>query len=766
MKRFKLIFFPFLFFVTTNLIPAQENELHGSIKGKVIDGDTKQPLIGVNVFIPDLKIGATTDLDGTFSLPKVKVGSYTIAFSCIGYEKVLTADVIVRSERITFANAEMKPSTIDMNAIEVTAGYFNQVELQPISATSFSFEEIRRSPGAGGDVSRIIFGLPSLAKVNDTKNSLIVRGGSPVENGFFVDNIEIPNINHFPVQGSSEGPIGILNVDLIENVNFYSGGFSSIYGDRLSSIMELKFREGNRSAHDVQLDMSLQGFGGVVEGPIGNGSGSFVLSARRSYLDLILDLMNEKVGLPVYSDIQGKVVYDLSENHKVSVIDIFSYDSQKMNREDAKENKNNVFIDYKYYTNTGGINWQYLWGKSGYSNTSFSHTYSKTDGLFYQTRDGKLLLNNNSLEQEFKFRNSNNWIVDRAFKIEFGVDAKGVSIDFKQFYNEYQDLLGQKTDALLLNKKINTFRVGAFTSIIWEPATKLSLISGVRLDYYDYNSTTNVSPRISLSYSIDDATSLTGTFGIFYQNIPWVIAAQKDEFKNLKNPKAQHYILGLTHLLTESTKLTVEIYNKDYFDFPMDPSQPNLFLFDQAVMENLFLTHQSLVSMGEANSRGIEITIQKKLAKDFYGLIAGSYSKAAYKGLDDKWYERIYNNRFNFAIEGGYKPNEKWEFSLRWLYAGGAPYTPFDENASRLNYKGVLDKTKVNGSRLPDFHSLNIRADRRFHFERSTLIVYLSIWNAYARNNIAAYTWNEVDNKIDGEKMWGILPVFGIEFEF
>jgi len=184
MKRFKLIFFPFLFFVTTNLIPAQENELHGSIKGKVIDGDTKQPLIGVNVFIPDLKIGATTDLDGTFSLPKVKVGSYTIAFSCIGYEKVLTADVIVRSERITFANAEMKPSTIDMNAIEVTAGYFNQVELQPISATSFSFEEIRRSPGAGGDVSRIIFGLPSLAKVNDTKNSLIVRGGSPVENGF------------------------------------------------------------------------------------------------------------------------------------------------------------------------------------------------------------------------------------------------------------------------------------------------------------------------------------------------------------------------------------------------------------------------------------------------------------------------------------------------------------------------------------------------------------------------------------------------------
>lgn len=766
MKRLNLICFSFLCFGLTHLSLAQEKELYGSIKGKVIDSETKQPLVGVSVLIPELQIGNSTDLEGTFSIPRVKIGSYTLAFSYISYERVLSADIIVRSERITYVNVEMKPSTIDLNVINVNAGYFNQVDLQPISATTFSYEEIRRSPGAGGDVSRIIFGLPSLAKVNDTKNSLIVRGGSPVENGFYVDNIEIPNINHFPVQGSSEGPIGIINVDLIENVNFFSGGFSSAYGDRLSSIMELKYREGNRSANDIQLDMSLQGFGGVIEGPIAGGKGSYVLSARRSYLDLILDLMNEKVGLPVYSDIQGKVVYDLSENHKISVIDIFSYDNQKMNQEDAKENKNNVFIDYKYYTNTAGINWQYLWGKSGYSNTSFSHTYSKTDGLFYQTRDGKLLLNNNSLEQEFKFRNSNNWILDRAFKFEFGLDAKGISTNYNQFYNEYQDLLGQKTEALQVDKKINTFKAGAFVSMVWEPVTNLSIISGLRLDYYGYNKTANVSPRISLSYSIDEATSLTGTFGIFYQNIPWVIAAQKDEFKNLKNPKSQHYILGLTHLLTESTKLTVEIYNKDYSDFPIDPSQPNLFLFDQAVIENLFLTHQSLTSGGKANSKGIEITVQKKLAKDFYGLIAGAYSKAVYNGLDNKEYDRVYDNRFNFAIEGGYKPNEKWEFSLRWLYAGGAPYTPFDENASSLAYKGVLNEKNINGSRLPDFHSLNIRADRRFHFEKSTLIVYLSIWNAYARNNIAAYTWNEIDNKVDEEKMWGILPVFGIEYEF
>lgn len=762
MKRIFLI----VLFITSiaTVCPAQDKELSGSIRGKVVDFENKQPLIGVNVFIPELKTGCSTDLNGEYFLSRIKNGSYTINYTYIGYEKVMNPDVIVRSQRTTYVNIEMKPTAINMNAIDVTAGYFNQTETQPISATAFSFEEIRRAPGAGGDVSRIIFGLPSLAKINDTKNSLIVRGGSPVENGFYIDNIEIPNINHFPVQGSTEGPIGIINVDLIENVNFYSGGFSSLYGDKLSSIMELKFREGDRTTFNTQLDMSMQGFGGVVEGPLGNGS--FVLSARRSYLDLILKLMNEKVGLPLYGDVQGKIVYDLSPNNKLTIVNVFSADNQLMNQDDAKENKNYVYTDYKYYSNTAGINWQYLWGKSGYSNTSFAHTYSKTDGRFFQTRDGKLLLGNNSSEQEFKLRNSNHWIINNEFKFEFGFDIKNAVNNYNQFYNEYQDVLGKKTPALFMNGRLNTYKAGVFINLNWNILPKLAFIPGIRADYYDYNKTTNISPRVSITYSLDEFTSLTALFGIFYQNIPFVIAAQKDEFKSLMNPKSYQYILGFNHLLTESTKLTVEIYNKDYSDFPVDPSQQNHFLFDQAVTENLFLVHSSLLSNGEANSKGIEITIQKKLAKDFYGLIAGSYSKASYRGLNNVWYDRIYDNRFNFAIEGGYKPNNDWEFSLRWLYAGGAPYTPFNETASRASFKGVLDETNVNSERLPDFHSLNIRADKRFHFEKTTMIVYLSIWNTYARENIAAYSWNEIDNKPDKEKMWGLLPVFGIEYEF
>lgn len=763
MKRMSILV---LILLTAFSVFAQEIKLTGIIKGKVVDAETKQPLIGVNVFIPDLKTGCVTDLEGEYTFQLIKVGSYTLEFSYVGYEKNIIPDIIVRSTRITYVNPEMRTTEINLSAVEVIAGYFSRTESQSISTTSFSFEEIRRAPGAGGDVSRIIFGLPSLAKVNDTKNSLIVRGGSPVENGFYIDNIEISNINHFPVQGSSEGPIGIINVDLIENVNFLSGGFNSSYGDRLSSIMELNYREGNRTTTDVQLDMSMQGFGGVIEGPLGSGKGSYILSARRSYLDVILGLMNENVGLPIYGDVQGKLTYDLSDKHKLSIIDVFSYDNQLMNQDDAKENKNYIYTDYLYYTNTAGINWQYLWGVSGYSNTSLSHTFRKTDGRYYQTRDAKLLHNNKTLEQEINLRNVNHWLACKEVKLEFGVDAKFTANSYNQFYNEYQDLLGNKTPAVAMDKTLNTYRAGMFANLILKPIAGLTFTPSFRADYYELNEAANISPRVSLSLDLDDVTTFTGTFGVYYQSVPLIIAVQKEEFEKLKNPKAYQYVIGISHLLEESTKLTLEFYNKTYHDFPVDPSQPNLFLFDQAAMENLFLPHYNLLSVGTANSKGVELTIQKKLAKDFYGLISGSYSKATYSGYDGKTYDRIYDNRLNFALEGGYKPNESWEFSLRWLYAGGAPYTPFDETASRVSFKGVLDETKTNSNRLPDFHSLNIRADKRFHFVSSTLIVYLSVWNAYARENIAAYTWDEIENKPDKEKMWGLLPIFGIELEF
>ena len=158
--------------------------------------------------------------------------------------------------------------------------------------------------------------------------------------------------------------------------------------------------------------------------------------------------------------------------------------------------------------------------------------------------------------------------------------------------------------------------------------------------------------------------------------------------------------------------------------------------------------------------------IQKKLAKDFYGLASATFFRSRYKGGDQVWRNRNYDNRVAFSFEGGYKLNRKWELSLRWIYAGGVPYTPFDFEKSKANHRAVYDEAQINEVRYPDYHSMNLRFDRRFNFSNSNLVFYLSAWNVYNRNNIANYFWNDKEQKQDQVYQWQLLPIFGLEFEF
>ena len=260
------------------------------------------------------------------------------------------------------------------------------------------------------------------------------------------------------------------------------------------------------------------------------------------------------------------------------------------------------------------------------------------------------------------------------------------------------------------------------------------------MDYFDYNKKTLLAPRMLLSYNLTNITSLHASAGVFYQNIPSIVLAQSDFFKNLKTPRADHFVVGISHLLTENTKLTIEAYRKNYKDFPVDPSEPKDFLFDQVVTSGLFTNHADLISGGEAYANGVEVMIQKKLAEDFYGMASASYSRVKYKDLDGNWRDRIYDNKFNVAVEGGYKPNNEWEFSMRWIYSGGAPYTPLNLEKSENQNKGIIDLSRINGGRLPDYHSLNLRVDKRFYFGSTNMVVFLSVWNVYNRENVSAYS--------------------------
>jgi len=748
----KSVFLIIIFSIFITIHP--QSSPSGSLGGIIIDNSTKSPLIGVNIFIKDTNLGTTTDKKGGYSFNILAVGTYTIQFSYVGYDKVTKTDVIIRPKRTTYLNVDMQTSNVELEGIVVEGGYFNEGAGSPLGTVNFSSEEVRRAPGSAGDVSRILFGLPSLAKVNDSRNSLIVRGGSPIENSFYIDNIEIPNINHYPVEGSSEGPIGILNVDFIEDVNFYSGGFSSIFGDRLSSIMEISFREGARDKFQSQINLSMQGVGAAVEGPISD-HGSYMISGNISYLDLILDESETGGAIPRYGDTQAKIVYNFNDNNKITFLEVFSFDQINLDYKNALETDlTNAYGKTDGVMSVAGFNWQSIWDQSGYSATSISHTYFGYGRDYSETKSRKHLYENNSKENNIRLRNVNFYRVDEGNSIEFGFEANYNFSDFDVLFEEWEDNYGNPTPKLYVDNKLNTLKSGIFAQHSLRLFAGLSLEYGGRIDYSEYNNNFNFSP------------SFSGSAGIFTQEIPVNILIQNDNFKELTTPTSNHFVVGVSKLLGESTKLSLEGYYKTYQNFPIDPSQPNVFIFDQSMIDGLFLSHESLVDEGEAFSRGVEVIVQKKLASGFYGLVSASYSKTRYKDLSNDWYDRIYDNEFNFNFEGGYIPNNEWEFKLRWIYAGGAPYTPFDIAKSTELNRGVWDTENINGKRLPDYHSLNIRVDRRFYFSGSNLVVYLSIWNVYNRENIAYYEWDEKENKLDYQKQWSTLPVLGIEYEF
>ncbi len=755
-----------LFLILCSGILLSQPQYTGSVEGTALDQATRSPLVGANIIVINTSLGAVTDPDGKFVIKNIPIGNYSLQFRMLGYATITKTDIIIRSQRTTTVTGELSEQTVESDQVVVTAGYFHTNDVQPVSITALSAEEIRRAPGSGGDISRVVMGLPSLAKVNDQSNSLIVRGGSPLENAFFLDGIEIQNINHFPTQGATGGPIGMVNIDLIDEVNFAAGGFSASHGDKLSSVLQMSMREGNRENFEGQLDLNVMGFGGVVEGPL-DEHGSFLLSVRRSYLEYLVKMFDiGTTAAPQYGDVQGKIVYDLSPHHKLSLVFLGGDDHNNPDRTVAEENDMLFYGNQDIYQNAGGIVWRALWSSDFYSNTSLGVQTTKAQEDFFETNTGLPIVKNHSTQTAVSLRNSNRLRLSDVHSLEFGIETKQFMEKYDNAFGSFTNAVGDSSPASANNNKINASKLGAFITYIVHPFSLLTFTVGTRADYFSYNDRMTVSPRASLSLALSDVTTFNMSSGMFYQNMPLSLLSQDARNKELRDPYAVHYIAGVDHLLNEETKFTAEIYQKEYYDFPVDPSDPSLFLVDEMFYRGgLYFSHGQLSNSGKARSRGLELTLQKKLAADFYGLASVTLFRTEYQGADGLWRRRVFDNQMIVSVEGGYKPNAEWEFSARWIFAGGTPFTPLDLTRSAAEKRAVLDPARINGERYPAYHSLNVRFDKRFHSEHSNLVVYLSAWNAYNQKNVAVYFWNEKKGKQDTIYQWNLLPIFGVEYE-
>jgi len=741
----------------------------GTITGTVCDIYTRQPLAGAQVVLIETGQVSAANLEGKFTFKEVPVGSYSLRFTVPGMQPQVRTDIIVMSQRTVTINADIQLISLVDESVTVNAGYFSQTADQPANVVNFSSEEIRRAPGSAGDVSRIIAGLPSIAQVSDQANSLVVRGGSTHENLFLVDNIQVPNINHFPSQGTAGGAISLINVDFIEDVEFLAGGFSAIYGDKLSSVMNLRLREGNRDRINGQMFLDFSGVGASFEGPLpgkrgDEARGSWMFCIRRSYLDLLTDILEAGAAVR-YSDFQAKAVYDLSARSKLTFIGLVGIDKSKVTREVAIDVGESYFGDTRSREYTFGVNWFWLWSDRGYSDTSFSHTFTRFDNHYRNTARDTLHLDNLSEEENFQIRSVSYLNLGNRHQVRFGFEGQHNVVHYDYYAASYTDPLGRQVPAAQKQVDVGADQAALFVEYTLALLSPLSINLGLRADYFSYTQRTVVSPRGSLTLQLSDQTSITAAVGIFRQNLPLLLLYRHEENRKLQEPMAYQYSLGFNHLLGGSVRLLVDAYYKDYRNFPVDPQRPSLCLLDELFGFSLY-GDTPLTDAGKARSYGIEIVLQKKLKEKFYGMLSFSWFRTQYRDLEGEWRNREFDNRYIFAVQGGFKPSRNWEFSIRWMIAGGRPYTPFDIEASEAANSGIYDQDQINALRMPAYHSLNLRLDRRFYLSGSNITAYLSVWNAYNHDNTASYYWNEIENKSDFSYQFGILPVIGIEYKF
>ena len=744
------------------LLSVLNAEPTGFVKGKIIDINSQLPLVGANIVIKSTSLGTISDEDGYFSIEDIPNGNYSISASYIGYKTVYLSDIWVRPNAYDFLNVKLEQSVIQIDDINVEENFFKKSLVNEFQSVSFNRDDMRRSPGSGQEITRIINTLPSVASVGENRQDMMVRGGGPTENGFLIDNIYIPSISHFQqADGRSNGPVGIINTDMVENLDFYSNGFSSKYGNKLSSFGDITYRSGNREKSEGYGLLGMGGLGFLIEGPVSNKV-SYITSFRMSYLDIIADAINASGGMPSYNDFQTKIDYKPNIYNTFSILVIAGgslYDRDKKGALDVGESE---YGELKNNQLTIGINYKRIWNEKAYSNTSLSisNKYSKVN--FSNINTDTLVFKNIEEADIFNFRQINHIKIASQTNLEFGFDAQWTT----QYYDYLRKLNNSNIllDKIKFDQKVSISNYSAFFTVKKNLGRKLISSIGLRTDLNDYENTTLISPRINLDYEIvNSRTNLIFNIGDYYQNPPAIYVANKTSDR-LKSARARQYSVCLEHMITASTKFSVSAYQKDYNNSPILPNS-NLhndptFLFDELRMYN------GIVSEGSASSKGLEVLIQKKRVENFYGLIGGSIFNSTFIDFEGIERNRNHNYRYIFNIVGGYRPKSDWELSIRWSYFGGRPYTPINLEASISNNEQYSDVKNFNENKTPDYHSLFVRYERRYNLKKSNLILFFEIWNTYNRENIETFFFSRERESIEKILYFSTIPVggFGIEF--
>ena len=807
----------YLFAILISVSSIGFAQINGVVRGNVKDKNTQETIIGAVISVDGTTNGTTTDVEGNYKI-NLPVGTYNLKASYLGYVTLIQFNISVTSGNAQTVNFEIETANTQLNEVTVSFDKGKSAVatdmITPLSVQQLTTEEIKSNPGGSFDVSRVVQTLPGVGGSGGgaARNDIIIRGGAPNENVYYVDGIEIPVLNHFQTQGSSGGAQGILNVSFIEDVKLSSSAFDAKYDNALASTFIIKQRQGNPEKLSGNVRVSFTEAVATLEGPLGKKT-DFLISGRKSYLDFLFKLIDLPIR-PNFYDFQYKVTHKFNDKTTltaigVGAIDNFSFAQTKNTSPENEYFRRSLPIINQWNYTTGFVLKRLI--IKGYINVALSR--NMFNNQLDRFEDAKY---NDETKRNFKLRSQeieNKLRIDvnkyiNGWKISYGAAGQYVKYNTNLFNKVSSPIYDSTGNVIFPGLSINFksgmefFKYGAFAQVAKNVFSEKLLISlGLRTDMNSFmkdgnNPLNTLSPRLSLAYHLTKKFDITGSFGIYHKIPTYTSLGFKDangEFvnKSMKYIQSNHYVLGTQFLPNESLRFTLEGFYKQYSNYPVSIANGTSLANQGSDFGSI--GSEAIQSTGKGETFGVEFFVQQKLVKKIFYVFSYTYVRSRYSGIDNKLIASSWDNQHLISTTLGYKFGKNWQLGLKYRFAGGTPYTPFDLNASQQNYAllgtGVLDYSNINSQRLKDFNQLDFRLDKKFNFKKTSLNLFIDFQNVLMSVQYGApyYTFKrKADNsgfettdgqalKLDGSNGMPVIlenesktvtPSIGFTFEF
>jgi hypothetical protein len=781
--------FLLLLIFTATISFAQNNKQN--IRGAIIDKLSQVPIPGAIVLIVNdsLNKAVQTDVNGNYLITDVSPKRYTIKASFVGYKDIFIPNVVVSSGKETILDITMEEDLKMLNEVIVKSNDKDKTinDLTTNSARAFSMEEVNRYAGGRSDPARLAANFAGVSAPDDSRNDIVIRGNSPVGVLWRIEGMNVTNPNHFASVGTTGGAVSALNTNILKSSDFFTSAFPAEYGNAISGVFDLGFRNGNsqKREHTVQFGL-ITGIEAMTEGPIKKGNGSSYLIGYRYSLAGIAQAMGINIGTtstPKYQDLSFKINSGTSKLGKFTLFGILA--NSTINIEQSKPDANSLYGNGQKsdFTSKIGIiglkHFKQINSKS-FLSTSMGMNYSATYQSNYASDS---LRNYYSREDNNSSKTGYNFMTNYNLKINSKLFVKaGLQTEFINLYLYYRTRRNENDSWKQIWDYNSYTTLGqAYVHLKYSMNDKLTLNTGIHAQQFFLNNSNSIEPRVGLKYALNKKNSISLGYGLHSQIQPLTVyflqttntdGSISYNNKDVGFTKSHQLVLGYDLQPFSDWRVKAEVYYQSLYNVPVDSFASSYSMLNTGASFQSDL-EDKLVNNGTGTNYGAELTIEKFFSKGYYALFTSSIYESKYKGSDGIERNTAFNGKYVYNIlmgkefKVGKDKRNAITTDLKVTNAGGRYFTPIDLQASDF-YGREVRSTDVYSARYSNYFRMDVKIGYTLNSSKRKVSqsFSLDLQNVTNNKNVFSQSYDSHRKSINTTYQLGFFPNFTYKLQF